>query len=170
MTRYERNKGMNAYSETKEKLDRILEVFDKYDKTNIPADYSETPLVDLVTADIVSLACYFSSTDGSISASEAEVFNAVFGVSRTPEEITALITDDESIIQKIGTTFNVIAETEKRLGIYSLRKTMIVPLIKFFERFAMDVIRSDEYDKSELDTYNIFFCKIEAALTAIPPR
>lgn len=161
---------MNDYSETKEKLERILEVFDKYDKTNIPSDYSETPLVDLVTADIVSLACFFSSTDGSISESEAEVFNAVLGVNRTPEEITSLITDDESIIEKIGATFNVIAETEKRLGIYSLRKTMIVPLIKFFERFSMDVIKTDDYDKEELETYNIFFCKIEAVLTAIPAK
>ncbi len=161
---------MTDYSETREKFERIIEVFDKYDKTNIPAEYSETPLVDLVTADLVSLACYFSSTDGSISESEAEVFNAVFGVHRTPEEITSLITDDESIIEKIGTTFNVIAETEKVLGIYTLRKTMIVPLIKFFERFAMDVIKTDEYDKAELETYNVFFCKIEAVLTAIPTK
>ncbi len=153
---------------TKAMLDRILDVFDKYDKTNIPSDYTDVSLVDLVTEDAVSLAVYFSASDGSVSQAEAAIFNDVFGTAKTPEEITQIITDGESILNRMGATFNIIAETEKVLGIYSLRKTMIVPLIKFFESFAMDMIKAEECLRSELDDFNILFCKIENILTAIP--
>lgn len=153
---------------TKALLEKILNVFDKYDKTNIPSEISDIPIVDLVTEDAVSIACYFSITDGSVSQAEADVFNEVFGTLKTPEELTAMIDDHESILDRIGSTFNVIAETEKELGIYTLHKTMIVPLIKFFESFADSIIRAEDYDDSEIEAFNIFFCKIESVLTAIP--
>ena len=156
------------YNDTKALLEKILNVFDKYDKTNIPSDITDVPIVDLVTEDTVSIACYFSITDGSVSQAEADVFNTVFGTLKTPEEMTEMIDDGESILERIGTTFNVIAETEKVLGIYTLHKTMIVPLIKFFESFADNIIRAEEYDESEIEAFNIFFSKIESVLTAIP--
>ena len=155
-------------SDTKKLLGRILEVFEKYDKTNIASDFTDVPLVDLVTEDAISIAGYFSITDGSVSEEETAIFNRVFGTQKTPEEINSIITDNESIMNKIGYTFNIIAETEKLLGIYYLRKTMIVPLIKFFESFAMDIIKSENSQDSELEEFNLFFSKIESVLETIP--
>jgi len=155
------------YGQSKFLLNRILEVFEKYDKTNIPSEYSDTSLVDLVMYDTVSIACYLSASDGTISESEAAIFNEVFGTVRTPEELSEMVTDKDSVLKRIGVTFNIIAETEKQLGIYQLRKTMIVPLIKFFESFSNDIIGSEgAADRAEM--YNEFFCKIESALTEIP--
>jgi len=156
------------YASTKKMLERILDVFEKYDKTNIPADYTDISIVDLVTEDAVSIACYFSVSDGSVSQAEADVFNAVFDTVKTPEEISSMISDDESIMSRMGYTFNVIAETEKLLGIYSLRKTMLVPLIKFFESFALDIIKAEEYTKKDMDAFDLLFAKIEAVLTTVP--
>ena len=148
-------------------LNRILDVFEKYDKTNIPSEYSDTKLVDLVMYDTVSIACYLSASDGKISQHEADVFNEVFGTERTPDELYGMVTDGDTVLKKIGITFNIIAETEKALGIYQLRKTMIVPLIKFFESFSGDILDSSEsHDRAKI--YNEFFCTIESALTEIP--
>ena len=156
------------YESTKKMLDRILDVFEKYDKTNIPSDFTDISLVDLVTEDAVSIACYFSVSDGTVSQAEADVFNSVFNTVKTPEEISEIISDDESILERIGYTFNVIAETEKNLGIYDLHKTMMVPLIKFFESFALDIIKAEKYTQDDMESFDLLFCKIESVLTTIP--
>ena len=155
-------------SKSKNMLDRILDVFEKYDKTDIPEEYTDTPLTDLVMYDAVSIACCFSATDGVITNKESEIFNKIFGTNKTAAELTELVSDKNEVLARIGETFNIIAETEKVLGIYKLRQSMIVPLIKFFESFSSDIINASDDPEAWYDTYNNFFAKIESVLTEIP--
>jgi len=149
-------------------FERIIDVFEKYDKSNIPDEITDTPIVDLVTEDAVSVACYFSSSDGTFSGEEADLFNGLFGTDKTAAELSALSSDRIPILDHIGKTFNVIAFTEKELGIYKLRKTMIVPLIKFYEAVATDIIKSNDCEVQNYKEYNDFFHDIESVITAIP--
>lgn len=147
---------------------RIIEVFDKYDKTDIPAYSTDTPIVDMVTEDTISIAKLFAMGDGVITQGEADIYNLIFDTEKTVAELSASVTDKDALLSHIGQTFNIIATTEKELGIYKLKKTMIVPLIKFYESLARDIIVSDGRDDHSFDAYNAFFFKIESALTAIP--
>ena len=156
------------YSKSKSMLDKILDVFEKYDKTDIPEEYTDTPLTDLVMYDAVSIACCFSAVDGAITDEESEIFNSIFGTDKTAAELTELVSDKNEVLARIGETFNIIAETEKELGIYKLRQSMIVPLIKFFESFSSDIINASDNPEVWYDTYNLFFAKIESVLTEIP--
>ena len=146
----------------------IINVFEKYDKTDIPSYSTDTPVVDLVTEDTISITNFFSMSDGVITQEEVDIYNDIFTSEKTAEELASYTSNEEEILSHIGKTFNIIALTEKELGIYHIKKTMIVPLIKFYESVARDIISSSDRDDNSFDAYNRFFYKIESALTAIP--